>query len=151
MAIASKDSRALTREIFGSAIGWLPWKKPGYELGLWLEKFCLENPDAKGVVLESHGLFTWGDTPEECYKTTIATINKAIDWFALQTEGKAVFGGERAKGGDLDKGYFYLPTLLSDVPDDARVTKEEVFGPALPVYTFKSIDEAIHRDDLVIL
>src|ERR1041385_7787568 len=42
---------------------------------------------------------------------------------------KTLFGGERAKGGELDKGFFYLPTLLSDVPDDARVTKEEVFGP----------------------
>src|SRR5262249_59677238 len=61
--------------------------------------------------------------------------------------GKAVFGGERAKGGDLDKGFFYLPTLLSDVSDDARVTKEEVFGPALPVYTFKPIDEAIEKSN----
>jgi succinate-semialdehyde dehydrogenase / glutarate-semialdehyde dehydrogenase len=60
---------------------------------------------------------------------------------------KTLFGGERAKGGDLDKGYFYLPTLLSDVPDDARVTKEEVFGPALPVYTFKTIDEAIEKSN----
>ena len=60
---------------------------------------------------------------------------------------KTIFGGERAKGGDLDKGYFYLPTLLSDVPDDARVTKEEVFGPALPVYTFKTIDEAIEKSN----
>src|ERR1043166_9020823 len=58
---------------------------------------------------------------------------------------KTLFGGERAKGGDLDQGFFYLPTLLSDVPDDARVTKEEVFGPALPVYTFKTIDEAIEK------
>lgn len=47
---ASKDSKAMTQEIFGDEIGWLPWKKPGYELGLWLEKFCLENPNAKGVV-----------------------------------------------------------------------------------------------------
>jgi succinate-semialdehyde dehydrogenase / glutarate-semialdehyde dehydrogenase len=60
---------------------------------------------------------------------------------------KTIFGGERAKGGDLDKGYFYLPTLLSEVPDDARVTKEEVFGPALPVYTFKTIDEAIEKSN----
>src|SRR5262245_34060394 len=97
---ASKDSRALTKEIFGGAIGWLPWKRPGYELGLWLEKFCLENPEAKGVVLESHGLFTWGDTPGECYETTIATINRAIDWFQLRTEGKAIFGGEAVKSLD---------------------------------------------------
>lgn len=90
---AAKDSKKLTKEIFGDAIGWLPWKKPGYELGLWLEKFCLENPDAKGVVLESHGLFTWGDTPKECYETTIDTINQAIEWFEKKSKGKDAFGG----------------------------------------------------------
>ena len=47
---ASKNSKELTQEIFGNKIGWLPWKKPGYELGLWLEQFCLENPEADGVV-----------------------------------------------------------------------------------------------------
>jgi rhamnulose-1-phosphate aldolase/alcohol dehydrogenase len=91
---ASTDSRALTQEIFGGEIGWLPWKKPGFELGLWLERFCLENPAAKGAILESHGLFTWGDTPRECYDTTIATINKAIAWFESKSAGRPAFGGE---------------------------------------------------------
>ena len=90
---AAKDSRALTKEIFGDAVGWLPWKRPGFELGLWLEKFCLENPDARGVILESHGLFTWGDTQKQCYENTIATINQAIDWFERRSAGSAIFGG----------------------------------------------------------
>jgi len=94
---AAKDSKALTAKIFGDDIGWLPWKRPGFELGLWLEKFCLENPDAKGVVLESHGLFTWGDTPKDCYETTIATINKSIAWFEKETKGKPAFGGAVVK------------------------------------------------------
>ncbi|RWP94658.1 bifunctional rhamnulose-1-phosphate aldolase/short-chain dehydrogenase [Mesorhizobium sp.] len=97
---AAKDSQALTREIFGDAIGWLPWKRPGFELGLWLEKFCSENPEAKGVVLASHGLFTWGDTPKECYETTISVINQAIDWFERKSEGKPIFGGEVVKSLD---------------------------------------------------
>ncbi|WP_116083372.1 bifunctional rhamnulose-1-phosphate aldolase/short-chain dehydrogenase [Tropicimonas sp. IMCC34011] len=91
---ASEDSRELTQKIYGDAIGWLPWKRPGYELGLWLEKFCKENPEAKGVVLESHGLFTWADDAEECYKLTLDAINRAIEWFASETAGKAAFGGE---------------------------------------------------------
>lgn len=99
---ASKNSKELTSQIFGDTIGWLPWKKPGFELGLWLEKFCLENPNAKGVVLESHGLFTWGDTPKECYETTIAIINQAIEWFEQQTEGKTIFGGEAVTSLDPD-------------------------------------------------
>ncbi len=94
---ASKDSRTLTQNIFGDEIGWLPWKRPGFELGLWLEKFCADHPEAKGVVLESHGLFTWGDTPKACYETTIATINKAMAWFEAQTKGKAAFGGAAVK------------------------------------------------------
>ncbi|WP_108462146.1 bifunctional rhamnulose-1-phosphate aldolase/short-chain dehydrogenase [Devosia naphthalenivorans] len=91
---ASKNSRELTQQIFGDTIGWLPWKKPGFELGLWLGKFCEENPNAKGLILESHGLFTWGDTPKECYETTIGIINQAIEWFEKKTEGKTIFGGQ---------------------------------------------------------
>ncbi|CAM5540444.1 3-phenylpropionate-dihydrodiol/cinnamic acid-dihydrodiol dehydrogenase [Aquamicrobium terrae] len=94
---AATDSQALTRRIFGDDIGWLPWKRPGFELGLWLEKFCTENPGARGVILGSHGLFTWGDTQKDCYATTIDTINRAIDWFAGQQEGKPAFGGAVAQ------------------------------------------------------
>jgi len=90
---AAENSRALTEEIFGDTIGWLPWKRPGYELGLWLEKFCLENPDAKGVILESHGLFTWADDARACYELTLDTINTAIAWFEDQTAGTPAFGG----------------------------------------------------------
>ncbi|UDL92189.1 bifunctional rhamnulose-1-phosphate aldolase/short-chain dehydrogenase [Mesorhizobium sp. PAMC28654] len=97
---AAKDSKALTQQIFGDTIGWLPWKRPGFELGLWLEKFCLEHPVAKGVILESHGLFTWGETPRECYETTISVINQAIEWFERRSEGKPIFGGEVVKSLD---------------------------------------------------
>ena len=90
---ASKTSKGLTKEVFGDRIGWLPWKRPGYELGLWLEKFCLENPNADGVVLESHGLFTWADTASGCYDITISTINTAIAWLDSKSKGKHAFGG----------------------------------------------------------
>ncbi|MBO0344048.1 bifunctional rhamnulose-1-phosphate aldolase/short-chain dehydrogenase [Roseibium sp. CAU 1637] len=92
---AAKDSKALTSEIFGNDIGWLPWKRPGYELGLWLEKFCLENPNARGVVLESHGLFTWADDARTCYETTLEIINKAMSWFETKLDGKDAFGGPK--------------------------------------------------------
>ena len=92
---ASVNSRELTREIFGEEIGWLPWKKPGYELGLWLEKFAAENPQAKGCILESHGLFTWADDAKDCYLTTLAIINKAAAWLETRMAGKPAFGGEK--------------------------------------------------------
>ncbi|WP_300056444.1 bifunctional rhamnulose-1-phosphate aldolase/short-chain dehydrogenase [uncultured Roseobacter sp.] len=90
---ASKNSRELTQEIFGNRIGWLPWKRPGYELGMWLETFCLENPDAAGVVLESHGLFTWADTAKDCYEQTIDVINVATKWLEERSKSVAAFGG----------------------------------------------------------
>lgn len=92
---ASENSRELTADIFGDEIGWLPWKKPGYELGLWLEKFAADNPDAKGCVLESHGLFTWADDAKDCYLTTLEIINKAAAWLEEKTAGTAAFGGEK--------------------------------------------------------
>ena len=99
---ASENSQELTRKIFGDRIGWLPWKRPGYELGLWLEKFCLENPDADGVVLASHGLFTWADTAQECYDTTIDVINVATRWLAEEMAGKPAFGGQKHASLDVD-------------------------------------------------
>jgi rhamnulose-1-phosphate aldolase/alcohol dehydrogenase len=92
---ASADSQAITRQVFGDDIGWIPWRRPGFELGLWLERFCAENPDAKGCVLESHGLFTWDDDAEACHALTIATINRAIAWFEDRTAAVAPFGGAR--------------------------------------------------------
>ncbi len=94
---ASKNSRELTAEIFGDEIGWLPWRRPGFQLGLDLEAFVKANPDAKGVVLESHGLFTWADDAKTCYETTLAIINKAIEWLDRKTAGKAAFGGAAAQ------------------------------------------------------
>lgn len=94
---ASKNSRELTAEIFGDEIGWLQWRRPGFQLGLDLEAFVKANPNAKGVVLESHGLFTWADDARTCYETTLAIINKAIEWLDRKTAGKAAFGGAAAQ------------------------------------------------------
>ncbi|WP_284757282.1 bifunctional rhamnulose-1-phosphate aldolase/short-chain dehydrogenase [Agrobacterium sp. fls2-241-TYG-188a] len=94
---ASVNSKELTQQIFGSDIGWLPWRRPGFQLGLDLEAFVEANPTAKGVVLESHGLFTWDNDAKACYELTLEIINKAITWFARETEGKIIFGGAVAK------------------------------------------------------
>ena len=90
---ASVNSKALTGEVFGDDIGWLPWKKPGYELGLWIGRLASENPGMRGCVLESHGLFTWADDARDCYLTTLEIINKAAAWLEGKTSGKPAFGG----------------------------------------------------------
>ena len=100
---AASNSKDLTKAIFGDEIGWLPWKRPGYELGLWLEEFCRANPDAKGVVLESHGLFTWDDDAKACYELSLETIQKAMDWFGARSADAAAFGGPAHRGLPADE------------------------------------------------
>ncbi|HEX4196520.1 MAG TPA: bifunctional rhamnulose-1-phosphate aldolase/short-chain dehydrogenase [Caulobacteraceae bacterium] len=93
---ASADSRALTREIYGDEIGWLGWVRPGFELGVRLQTFAAEHPNAKGVILEAHGLFTWGDSDREAYETTLDVINRATAWLAAKAPGARPFGAATA-------------------------------------------------------
>jgi len=84
---AAADGERLTREIYGEQIGWLPWLRPGFELGLKLQNFVREHPNAQGVMLEAHGVFTWGQTSQECYETTLNVINRAIEYLGPRNLG----------------------------------------------------------------
>lgn len=90
---ASSNSRELTETIYGNEIGWLAWRRPGFQLGLELEKIATENPHLKGVVLEAHGLFTWADTAKDCYEVSLEMINRAQTWLDDRLQGVAAFGG----------------------------------------------------------
>ena len=89
---AAKDAERLTGEIFGGEIGFLPWQRPGFDLGLKLGKMASEHKEYCGVVLGQHGLFTWGGESKSCYETTLRIINKASRWLA-QNERKPAFRG----------------------------------------------------------
>lgn len=112
---AAKDSKALTQKIFGSRIGWLPWQRPGYELGMMLQKFAADNPDADGVVLESHGLFTWGDSGKQCYTTTLDIINIAIEWFEVETKNVEAFGGAQFTSLNADERQAIAAALMPEI------------------------------------
>jgi len=97
---AAADGEKITEELFEGQIGWVPWQRPGFDLGLQL-RACLEKSAAKGIQLKgimlgSHGLFTWGDTSYDCYLNTLDIIEKCAEYIA-QNEGKnrPVFGGQR--------------------------------------------------------
>lgn len=92
---ACANSRALTQKIFEGELGWLPWQRPGYDLGLKLEAVSQAQPNLKGIILEGHGLFTWGDTAKSCYEVTLAIIKRAEDWLAANTKQPA-FGGAKS-------------------------------------------------------
>jgi rhamnulose-1-phosphate aldolase/alcohol dehydrogenase len=95
---ACLNSEKLTQTVFEGQLGWLPWQRPGYDLGLKLEALSQAQPNLKGIILEGHGLFTWGDTSKSCYETTVAIIQRAESWLAANSAQPA-FGG--AKMGEL--------------------------------------------------
>lgn len=95
---AAKDSEAVTREIWGDTMGWVPWQRPGFDLGLQLEKCLADNPGIRGIVLGSHGLFTWGETSYECYLNSLEVIETASEYIARKIEEKGqVFGGQKVE------------------------------------------------------
>lgn len=93
---ASKDGEKITRELFKGTIGWVNWQRPGFDLGLQL-KACLEaNPDIRGIMLGSHGLFTWADTAYECYINSLEVIEQCAAYIEGQvTKNGTVFGGQK--------------------------------------------------------
>lgn len=99
---ASVDAERLTREVFGGRLGFLPWQRPGFDLGLKLGEMAARHPDYIGVVLGGHGLFTWADTSKACYEMTLRAIQQAADWLAAH-EQKPAFGGAKVQAASPEK------------------------------------------------
>ena len=92
---AAKDGKRITQELFNGAIGWVEWQRPGFDLGLKLKQCLDENPGIRGIMLGSHGLFTWGDTAFESYINTLEVIERCAAYIEEQIKSKPVFGGAR--------------------------------------------------------
>src|SRR3954468_21494086 len=100
---AAKDGEKITQELFGGTIGWVGWQRPGFDLGLQLKECLDNNPGIRGIMLGSHGLFTWGDTSYESYINTLEVVERC-SLYLEENYGKkrAVFGGQRIKS--VEKG-----------------------------------------------
>ncbi|MDB5115142.1 MAG: fabG 6 [Mucilaginibacter sp.] len=98
---AAKDGEKITKEMFNGTIGWVNWQRPGFDLGLQLKECLDNNPGIRGIMLGSHGLFTWGDTAKESYINTLEVIEKCAGYLE-QNYGKKgpVFGGAKIQSLD---------------------------------------------------
>lgn len=113
---AAQDSEKVTKEIWGDTMGWVPWQRPGFDLGLQLEKCLADNPGIRGIILGSHGLFTWGDTSYECYMNSLEVIEMASEFIEKKIKEKgSVFGGQKVtslpKEERLEKAAQIMPLL----------------------------------------
>ena len=92
---ASSAGEAATREIWHGEVGWLPWKRPGFDLGLRLRDYVTQNKGLRGVMLAGHGIICWADTARACYDNTIALIAAAAQYLNQRMARGAAFGGPR--------------------------------------------------------
>ena len=101
---ASKEGEKITKELFDGQIAWVPWQRPGFDLGLQLKSALVANPGIRGIMLGGHGLFTWGDTAYECYVNSLEVIEKASAYLEENYGRKRpVFGGEKIQALDPSK------------------------------------------------
>jgi rhamnulose-1-phosphate aldolase/alcohol dehydrogenase len=121
---AAQRSKELTKEIFGGEIGWTPWLRPGFELGLELQSICEQNPKLKGVILGQHGLINWAHGDKECYDLTLDLIEKAALYIEDRDKGEKTFGGEKVQplppAGRDDLLYQLLPWLRGQLSGQKR-------------------------------
>jgi rhamnulose-1-phosphate aldolase/alcohol dehydrogenase len=98
---ASKEGEKITQELFEGQIAWVPWQRPGFDLGLQLRNALDANPGIRGIMLGGHGLFTWGDTAYECYINSLEVIEKASSYLeANYGKKRPVFGGQKLQSLD---------------------------------------------------
>ena len=113
---AAKDGKKITQELFGGTIGWVEWQKPGFDLGLQLKQCLDENPGIRGIMLGSHGLFTWGDTAYESYINTLEVVERCAEYLEANYGKKGeVFGGQK----------------INSIAKDARLKQAAALAPVL--------------------
>jgi rhamnose utilization protein RhaD (predicted bifunctional aldolase and dehydrogenase) len=113
---AAKDGKRITEELFSGTIGWVDWQRPGFDLGLQLKECLDQNPGIRGIMLGSHGLFTWGDTAYECYMNSLEVIERCADYIeSFLSKQSAPFGGAK----------------IQSLPKDDRLSQAVALAPVL--------------------
>jgi rhamnulose-1-phosphate aldolase/alcohol dehydrogenase len=138
---ATARCEELTREIFGDAMGYVPWMRPGFELGLAMQKLARENPKLSAIMMGQHGFISWADDDKACYRHTLDLIEKASAYieqkYAAKGGDAAAFGGQKYQSPDESGRRATLAAVLpwlrgqiskekrfiGTVQDDARILR----------------------------
>jgi len=113
---AAKDGKRITQELFKGKIGWVEWQRPGFDLGLKLKQCLDENAGIRGIMLGSHGLFTWGNTAYESYLNTLEVVERCAQYLEDNYGKKReVFGG----------------TAITSLPKGERLKQAAALAPIL--------------------
>lgn len=106
------NGKDVAREIYGDRFVWVPYVRPGFTLSKMIAEGVKENPSADLVLMEKHGLVTWGDTSDECYENTISVIQEAEDYIEKQMKPSILFGGAKYQALSMEEREAILSQLL---------------------------------------
>ena len=129
---AAKDGKKITAELFGGKIGWVEWQRPGFDLGLQLRQCLDQHPGIRGIMLGSHGLFTWGDTAYESYINTLEVIERCAQYLEDNIGKRGpVFGGAK----------------LQALPKEERLSRASALAPVLRGFCSSHVKMVGHFTD----
>jgi rhamnulose-1-phosphate aldolase/alcohol dehydrogenase len=92
---ASVNQEKLCQEIYGDEIIYVPWQRPGFDIGLKIEQLIKDKPQAKGVLLGHHGMSSWNNDDKICYETALEIIDRAASYIEAHDRGAETFGGQK--------------------------------------------------------
>jgi rhamnulose-1-phosphate aldolase/alcohol dehydrogenase len=92
---ASVNQEKLTGEVYGDDVIYIPWQRPGFEIGLQIEELIKANPKARGILLGHHGMSSWDNDDKTCYETALEIIDRAARYIAAHDKGEQTFGGQK--------------------------------------------------------
>ena len=92
---ASVNQEKLTRDIYGDEVIYIPWQRPGFDIGLKIERLIQDNPHAKGILLGHHGMSSWNNDDKTCYETALEIIDRAARYIEAHDKGEQTFGGPK--------------------------------------------------------
>ncbi len=121
----SHNGKAIAEKIYGNRFVWVPYIRPGFTLSKMIAEGVKENPNAELVLMEKHGLVTWGETSQECYEQTLTIINKAESYIAQLVDDESVFSGQKysafAKEDRLRILSSIMPVIRGAVSDEKNM------------------------------
>jgi rhamnulose-1-phosphate aldolase/alcohol dehydrogenase len=113
---ASKNCQRITKEIFGDRMAYVPWMRPGLELGLAMQQIAKENPKVKAVMMGQHGFISWHDDEKVCYEQTLQLIEEAAAYIESKYVAKGghakAFGGQKYQSLDVSRRHAVLASIL---------------------------------------
>ncbi len=109
---ASVNQERLCQEIYGDEIIYVPWQRPGFDIGLQIEQSIKDNPQAKGVLLGHHGMSSWDNDDKTCYETALEIIDRAARYIEERDKGELTFGGQKYQPLPVDQRQRLLSEII---------------------------------------